>query len=572
MSRIPLRLRLALAFALAMAVVLALVGALLYVRLGDSLRRAGRRQTGEVAATPLAALVRSVPVEDIAGRSDEEDSAACSGPGRARRLASDPDARGSAPTEAERARARSESFLVDARVAAPDGDELTARLLVSAVEVDGASYARRRRRLAGGPQRGARRPPRAAPRRRAARAAPDVARRVLPRRRGAAAGRGDATAARPRSPASAPDRRLPLPPARDEIRRLGETLNEMLDRLEEGLARERRFVADASHELRTPLASLRDRARAGAAPAALAATSSRLRSARRPRRSSGSSGSPRTCSCSRAPTTAGCRLSLDRHTVREMLDAVAGRFDTRAGAAGRKLEVSAREDEALHRRPHPPGAGARQPRRQRAAARSRHRPARAAGRERDGRAAGERRRETGFPRTSCRTRSSASAARTSRGRGAGAGLGLAIVDAIARAHGGTAAAANSPRRRGGDHAHDSRRSRLSSRSHLTLATVECDGGDRDEDPHDCGAGSGLARRRLRRLRRDRAPAGQRAGRARPGRVHVRDRQPVDAASPSARAGSTARPTARAASRRSRSPCSTRRGRSWASRRASSTTS
>jgi two-component system, OmpR family, sensor kinase len=47
---------------------------------------------------------------------------------------------------------------------------------------------------------------------------------------------------------------LPLPPARDEIRRLAETLNEMLGRLQDSYARERRFVDDASHELRTPLA------------------------------------------------------------------------------------------------------------------------------------------------------------------------------------------------------------------------------------------------------------------------------------------------------------------------------
>jgi signal transduction histidine kinase len=49
------------------------------------------------------------------------------------------------------------------------------------------------------------------------------------------------------------DERLPVPAARDELRRLGETLNEMLARLEGALERERRFVDDASHELRTPL-------------------------------------------------------------------------------------------------------------------------------------------------------------------------------------------------------------------------------------------------------------------------------------------------------------------------------
>ena len=53
------------------------------------------------------------------------------------------------------------------------------------------------------------------------------------------------------------DERLPVPPGRDEVHRLGTTLNAMLDRLEEGLARERRFVAEAGHELRTPLALLR---------------------------------------------------------------------------------------------------------------------------------------------------------------------------------------------------------------------------------------------------------------------------------------------------------------------------
>ena len=52
-------------------------------------------------------------------------------------------------------------------------------------------------------------------------------------------------------------RRLPVPRTGDEIERLGETLNEMLDRLEAALDRERDFVADAGHELRTPLTLLR---------------------------------------------------------------------------------------------------------------------------------------------------------------------------------------------------------------------------------------------------------------------------------------------------------------------------
>ena len=57
--------------------------------------------------------------------------------------------------------------------------------------------------------------------------------------------------------ASSLDDRLPVPRTKDEVSRLGETLNEMLSRIGDGLARERRFVADASHELRTPLALLK---------------------------------------------------------------------------------------------------------------------------------------------------------------------------------------------------------------------------------------------------------------------------------------------------------------------------
>ncbi|MCW2778027.1 MAG: ATP-binding region, ATPase domain protein, partial [Frankiales bacterium] len=51
--------------------------------------------------------------------------------------------------------------------------------------------------------------------------------------------------------------RLEVPASRDdEVTRLGHTLNDVLDALEQGLARERRFTQDASHELRTPLTLL----------------------------------------------------------------------------------------------------------------------------------------------------------------------------------------------------------------------------------------------------------------------------------------------------------------------------
>src|SRR5260370_11883777 len=51
--------------------------------------------------------------------------------------------------------------------------------------------------------------------------------------------------------------RLPVPPANDELRRLSETLNAMLGRIEASVKRLTQFTADASHDLRTPVALIR---------------------------------------------------------------------------------------------------------------------------------------------------------------------------------------------------------------------------------------------------------------------------------------------------------------------------
>jgi signal transduction histidine kinase len=60
-------------------------------------------------------------------------------------------------------------------------------------------------------------------------------------------------------------RRVPEPAATDEIGRLARTMNSMLDRLEAGSDRQRRFVADASHEMQSPLASARAQLEVGLA-------------------------------------------------------------------------------------------------------------------------------------------------------------------------------------------------------------------------------------------------------------------------------------------------------------------
>ncbi len=51
--------------------------------------------------------------------------------------------------------------------------------------------------------------------------------------------------------------RLALAGPKDELRELGDTFDQMLERLDAAFAIQRRFVADASHELRTPLTVMR---------------------------------------------------------------------------------------------------------------------------------------------------------------------------------------------------------------------------------------------------------------------------------------------------------------------------
>ena len=132
--------------------------------------------------------------------------------------------------------------------------------------------------------------------------------------------------------------RLPVPPSGDELERLGETLNEMLARLEAAIDRERGFVAEAGHELRTPLALMR-----AELDYALhyAETEPELRLAL----STASQETDRLVQLAGdllliASTDQG-RLALRAETLsaRELLDSVRHRFAWRAEGEGRELEL-----------------------------------------------------------------------------------------------------------------------------------------------------------------------------------------------------------------------------------------
>jgi heavy metal sensor kinase len=241
--------------------------------------------------------------------------------------------------------------------------------------------------------------------------------------------------------ASTSTQRLPLPAARDEVYRLGVTLNEMLERLHAGLERERRFVADASHELRTPLATLKTelevalRQPRSAADLEHAIVSAAEETDRLVRLAENLLLVAR--SDQGALTVARDPISVDA-----LLAEVAGRFRSSAEAAGRVVEVEGDSGTELE--------GDRE-RLQQALGNLVDNALRHGAGEVRLHAVGRdglvelhvidrgRFDELILPRAFERfTR--ADDART----GEGTGLGLAIVDAIARAHGGSAHAANLP--------------------------------------------------------------------------------------------------------------------------------
>jgi signal transduction histidine kinase len=242
--------------------------------------------------------------------------------------------------------------------------------------------------------------------------------------------------------AGEPCAKLPLPDGVDEIYRLGSTLNEMLMRLEQAFEHERAFVADASHELRMPLTvlkaelevALREHPIPGPTRDALA---SALEEADRVIALAEDllvlAGSDRD----------GLRLDLRPVAVDELLDAVGERYEQTAARARRRLVIGSDGGAVVRADP---------VRLEQAltnlldnAMRYGRGTISLTARVCDGQVEVHVTDEgPGFPPEFLALAFERfSRADRARGRG-GTGLGLAIVDAIARAHGDKAHAANRP--------------------------------------------------------------------------------------------------------------------------------
>ena len=235
---------------------------------------------------------------------------------------------------------------------------------------------------------------------------------------------------------------LPLPAAHDEVRRLGETLNEMLARLRGSYERERRFVADASHELRTPLAVLKTELEGTLRSADLSPDARESLTAALGEADHLAQLADDLLLIARSGDGA-LPVQRERVDVRELLDHAGQRFEERARSEGRAISVDA-----------PDGLEARlDPLRMRQAlgnlvdnalrhgSGSVHLGARSDNGALEISVSDEGR---GFPEElepqAFERFTRGDAART---RG-GAGLGLAIVSAIAEAHGGSAAIDGAP--------------------------------------------------------------------------------------------------------------------------------
>jgi signal transduction histidine kinase len=240
--------------------------------------------------------------------------------------------------------------------------------------------------------------------------------------------------------AAEPDRRLPVPPTRDEVARLGTTLNEMLERLGEALAHERAFVADASHELRTPLAILRTELE-------LALAKGRSAEELRAALASAAEETERLTQLSEdlltiAQTERGeLPLRLARLDLVEALDGVERRFARRAEQRGRRIEVDAPASLVL---------SADRLRLDQAIGSMVDNALRYGAGTIDLVAGGENGsveihvldRGEGFPRDFLGRAFERFSRASSSDREGGSGLGLAIVQTVARAHGGEAHAGN----------------------------------------------------------------------------------------------------------------------------------